>query len=118
MADGGVISVAPGDTLMTAFNRMRNAEISQMPVMQDGRIVGIIDESDILMKVTGDSKNFQHQVADSMTANIESLAPNTSIETLRGVLNRGLTAIIADQDKFYGLITRFDLLNHLRRTLA
>ncbi len=53
-----------------------------------------------------------------MTANIESLAPNTSIETLRGVLNRGLTAIIADQDKFYGLITRFDLLNHLRRTLA
>ena len=118
MADGGVISVAPADTLMTAFNRMRNAEISQMPVMKDGRIVGIIDESDILMKVTSDSKHFQQQVADTMTANIESLLPSTDIETLRSKLNRGLTAIIADQDKFYGLITRFDLLNHLRRTLS
>ena len=28
-----------------------------------------------------------------------------------------LRMVIADKDRFYGLITRFDLLNHLRRTL-
>jgi len=32
--------------------------------------------------------------------------------------DRGLTAVIAEGDHFYGLITRFDLLNHLRRTLT
>jgi len=37
---------------------------------------------------------------------------------LRSILDRGLTAVIADGDQFYGLITRFDLLNHLRRTLS
>jgi cystathionine beta-synthase len=37
---------------------------------------------------------------------------------LRDTLDRGLTAIIADGGKFYGLITRYDLLNHLRRTLS
>jgi cystathionine beta-synthase len=117
-SDGGVISVAPTDTLMTAFNRMRNAEISQMPVIQDGRIVGIIDESDILIKVTTGNQHFQQHVAQTMTSNIETLTPGTHIEVLRNTLNRSLIAIIADQEKFYGLITRFDLLNHLRRTLS
>lgn len=116
-ADGGVVSVAPSDTLMTTFNRMRSADISQIPVISEGRIVGIIDESDILMKITGNRSEFQQTVEHTMTTRIETLAPNTSLETLRDILNRGLTAIIADQDKFYGLITRFDLLNHLRRTL-
>jgi cystathionine beta-synthase len=37
---------------------------------------------------------------------------------LRDILDRGLTAVIADDAQFYGLITRFDLLNHLRRTLS
>jgi cystathionine beta-synthase len=53
-----------------------------------------------------------------MTSNIETLTPGTHIEVLRNTLNRSLIAIIADQEKFYGLITRFDLLNHLRRTLS
>lgn len=116
-ADGGVVSVAPSDNLMTTFNRMRSADISQIPVILEGRIVGIIDESDILMKITGNRSEFQQTVEHTMTTRIETLTPNTSLETLRDILNRGLTAIIADQDKFYGLITRFDLLNHLRRTL-
>lgn len=116
-ADGGVISVAPSDTLMTAFNRMRNAEISQMPVINDGKIVGIIDESDILIKVTGHAEHFKQKVETTMTTLIDILEPNANITALYDILNRGLTAIIADQSKFYGLITRFDLLNHLRRTL-
>jgi len=33
-------------------------------------------------------------------------------------LDRGLVAIIAEGDAFYGLITRFDLLNHLRKKAA
>jgi cystathionine beta-synthase len=37
---------------------------------------------------------------------------------LRDILDRGLTAVIAEGDKFFGLITRFDLHNHLRRTLT
>jgi cystathionine beta-synthase len=37
---------------------------------------------------------------------------------LREILDRGLTAVISENGHFYGLITRFDLLNHLRRTLS
>jgi cystathionine beta-synthase len=114
--DGSVISVSPDDTLLTAFNRMRSAEISQMPVMQGEHLAGILDESDVLMKVLADEKHFHTLVGETMTQHVETLAPDASIDSLRNVLNRGLVAVIADRDRFYGLITRFDLLNHLRRT--
>jgi cystathionine beta-synthase len=116
--EGGVISVQESDTLVTAFNRMRNAEISQLPVIKDNKVIGIIDESDVLVKVAHDAAQFRSLVGGTMTQQVESLTPNTSVEQLRSTLNRGLVAIIADQEHFYGLITRFDLLNHLRRTLT
>jgi cystathionine beta-synthase len=116
--EGGVISVQESDTLVTAFNRMRSAEISQLPVIQDNKVIGIIDESDVLLKVANDTTQFRSLVGATMTHHIETLRPDTSIEQLRAILDRGLVAIVADSDTFYGLITRFDLLNHLRRTLS
>jgi len=53
-----------------------------------------------------------------MTADLKTLPPGASMAQLRDILDRGLTAVIADGPQFFGLITRFDLLNHLRRTLS
>jgi cystathionine beta-synthase len=116
--EGGVITVDITDTLVTAFNRMRGAQISQLPVIHDGKVVGIIDESDLLLKVEADASLFRSPVGDTMTSQIETLPPDGSPEQLRSTLDRGLVAIVADQSNFYGLITRSDLLNHLRRTLS
>jgi len=116
-ADGTVVSVNPDDTLLTAFQRMRQAEVSQVPVIEQDRVVGLLDESDILLKVHGDATHFRALARDTMTQALETLAPSASLDHLTGVLYRGLVAIIADEQQFYGLITRFDLLNHLRRTL-
>lgn len=116
--DGEVVSVAPGDTLLTAFNRMRASDLAQLPVLDDGKLVGMIDESDLLLHVSGDAAHFAGLVGDTMTTKLETLAPSNTLAALRATLDRGLTAVVADQGVFYGLITRFDLLNHLRRTLS
>src|SRR3954464_11086168 len=56
---GEVITVGPEDSLLTAFKRMRDSDISQLPVVdQNGRALGIVDESDILVKVHRDSTQF------------------------------------------------------------
>jgi cystathionine beta-synthase len=52
-----------------------------------------------------------------MSDSPQTLSPQASLAELRAVLDRGLTAIVADASGFHGLITRFDLLNHLRRSL-
>ena len=113
-----VVSVSPDDSLLVAFNRMRSADLAQLPVIADGRLAGIVDESDLLLKVEHDAGKFAGKVGDTMTARVETLHPGAGLPALRATLDRGLTAVVADGATFYGLITRFDLLNHLRRSLT
>ncbi|NVD74842.1 pyridoxal-phosphate dependent enzyme, partial [Duganella sp. BJB1802] len=60
--EGDVVSVSPGDTLLTAFNRMRSTDVAQLPVLENGRLVGIIDESDLLLKVDNHAEQFSSLV--------------------------------------------------------
>jgi cystathionine beta-synthase len=115
---GEVISVRPDDTLMIAFNRMRAADVAQLPVLSNGQLVGIIDESDLLLSVGTQPERFNNPVETTMTRRLEILAPSSELQALRETLDRGLTAVVAEGATFYGLITRYDLLNHLRRTLS
>jgi cystathionine beta-synthase len=115
--EGGVVSVGPDDTLLTAFARMRAADVSQLPVLAGEQLVGVIDESDLLLSVHVDAARFRSTVSTAMTDAPETLSPKASLAELEAVLDRGLVAIVADASSFHGLITRFDLLNHLRRTL-
>lgn len=116
--DGSVISVSPADNLQTVFQRMRYAEVSQLPVIENGQIVGLIDESDVLYRVQSDPAAFKAPAHTAMSQSLGTLAPQASLEELHLVLERGLVAIIADNEHFYGLVTRFDLLNHLRKQFA
>jgi cystathionine beta-synthase len=118
MEEGAVVSVGPDDTLLTAFARMRAADVSQLPVLQGERLVGVMDESDLLLSVHADPARFHSAVSTAMTTTLETLPPQAGLAQLEAVLDRGLVAIVADAGGFYGLITRFDLLNHLRRTLS
>ena len=115
--EGGVVSVGPDDTLLTAFQRMRLADVSQLPVLQSGRLVGLLDESDLLLNVHADAARFRSAVSTAMTDAPQTIAPSASLAALQAILDRGLVAIVADDTGFHGLVTRFDLLNHLRRTL-
>ncbi len=92
--------------------------MAQLPVIDNGRLVGLIDESDLLLHVTDDPTRFHSPVSATMTADLRTLPPSASMQQLRAILDRGLTAVISDAGTFHGLITRFDLLNHLRRTLS
>jgi len=112
---GEVITVGPTDTLLTAFKRMRGADVSQLPVVdQNRRAVGLVDESDILVKVHRDSSHFNDRVENAMTDKLETLPPTAKINDLLEVFDRGRVAIVMDGDKFLGLITRTDLLSYLR----
>lgn len=117
-ADGAVISVAPDDTLATAFSRMRQADVSQLPVLDNGRLVGLLDESDLLARLHADSRQFKDAVREAMSDQVTTLKPSASLAELNAQLKTGLVAVIADEQAFYGFVTRFDLLNHLRKGLA
>ena len=45
------ITVAPGDTIQEAAEQMLENQVSALPVVEDGRVVGIVTESDIFRLV-------------------------------------------------------------------
>lgn len=114
--DGAVVSVMPDDPLAIAFTRMRLYDISQLPVVEGRKIVGILDESDLLMAANSDPTAFRQSVSRYMTSKLETVSPSTSLAALGPIFDSGRVAIVADDSGFHGLITRVDVLNHLRRS--
>jgi cystathionine beta-synthase len=117
-ADRATITVAPDDTLLIAYQRMKLYEISQLPVLKDGRVVGIIDESDLLLAVYGRSEDFRKPVSSAMNDRLEVIELNRPLPDLLPIFARDHVALVVKGGEFLGLITRIDLLNHLRRNLA
>jgi len=109
------VVVAPGDQLTVAYQRMKLYDVSQLPVMEGDQIVGIIDESDVLLHVYGNEAKFRDPVSTAMVAKLQQLDVKSSMEALLPVFELGHVAIVMDGEKFLGLITRIDLLNYLRR---
>jgi cystathionine beta-synthase len=55
--EGATVTAAPDDTLPPSW-RMRLYDISQLPVLENGKVVGIIDEWDLLRHIGGDGDRF------------------------------------------------------------
>ncbi|HEY6577885.1 MAG TPA: CBS domain-containing protein, partial [Rhizomicrobium sp.] len=92
--------------------------VSQLPVVDDERVVGILDESDILAFVEGGeaqrAERFRERVDAAMTRELHTMQATDKLDSLRRLFERNEVAIVLDNEKFVGLITRVDLLNHLR----
>jgi cystathionine beta-synthase len=118
VSEGGAVTVGPGDTLLSAYNRMRQADVSQLPVMDENRLVGILDESDILKGVENEQvardARFAQPVKSVMTTNLRTVQAHEPLESLLPIFDRDEVALVLDGDEFVGLITRVDLINHLR----
>jgi len=111
------ITVGPGDVLTTAHNRLRNAGFSQLPVMDEGKLVGVVTEETIIQHVYGKPELMNAQVADAMQTAFIRLDCDASINNLVSMLQVQPYAAILDGDQFLGLITRSDVLNYLRRQM-
>jgi cystathionine beta-synthase len=116
-AEGAVVTTAPTDTLLTAHGLFKLYNVSQLPVVDNGRIIGIVDESDVLLAVVRDAGRFVAPVSSVMSTRLDTVSPDAPIERLLAIFERGHVPIVVVDGAFVGLITRIDILNYLRRKL-
>ncbi len=114
-AEGSVVAVAPGDHLAVAYGRMKLHGVSQLPVLEGGRVVAIVDESDLLLPISDDPARLRDPVRSVMSRRLETVPVRTPISGLLPMFERGLVPVVVDGDEFIGLLTRIDLLGYLRR---
>jgi cystathionine beta-synthase len=112
-------TLSPALPLAQAVKRMRMYSVSQMAVLDErDRVLGIIDESDILLALYRDRGALQRPVSEFMTSNLETVPPTTRPEDLIPIFRADRVAIVVDGDRYCGLITRIDLINWLRQQTA
>ncbi|MBM4110614.1 MAG: pyridoxal-phosphate dependent enzyme [Phycisphaerae bacterium] len=112
-------TLAPTLPLAQAVKRMRMYSVSQMAVLDErDRVLGIIDESDILLALYRDRGALQRPVSEFMTSNLETVPPTARPEDLLPIFRADRVAIVVDGQRFCGLITRIDLINWLRQQTA
>jgi cystathionine beta-synthase len=114
-ADGAVVSVSPEEPVNIAYARMRLYDVSQLPVLHGSQVVGIVDESDLLLAAADNPRAFGAPVRELMTERLETVARTAPVESLLPIFDSGRVAIVLDNEGFHGLITRVDVLNYLRR---
>jgi len=112
---GSVVEIAPDDLLLVAYSRMKLYDVSQLPVIENGKIIGLLDESDLMQAIHDDASAFRHPVRRHMTSKLITVERTAPLESLHALLDRGLVVIVCEGERFLGLITRIDVLNYFRR---
>jgi cystathionine beta-synthase len=114
-SEGEEVLVHPDDPLRTAFQRMRAGDVSQVPVVDGDRIVGLVDESDMLgAALEGSDRAFDLPVKEIMVTRLETISADAPIRELIPLFRRDLVAIVMDGGRFLGIATRLDLINYFR----
>jgi len=115
--DNAIVYAVPDDTLKAVYGRLKLYDISQLPVLNGNKVVGIIDESDLLLALYSNGSTMDTPVKEIMTRQLTTIPYTADQSELVKILNEGLVAIVQDPEgNFEGLITRIDFINHLHQS--
>ena len=108
-----VVTISPAEQIETARQLMRERNIRHLPVVDAGRLLGIVAESDLRMGAVA-SRMAPVVVEDVMTTNVITVAPQTSIETAAMLMldNKisGLP-VVDGEGEVIGILTAADIIN-------
>jgi len=108
-----VKSLNSGDSAEYAINSMRSGGYSQLPVLEDGKVIGMVTENHILEYLLSGTKSGRStpvaMIMDRKTANCVTL--DTPISTLQDVmLSAGSVVVIDKENRPMHMLTRIDLV--------
>jgi len=114
-----VISLDSNDKVSRATDMFKEHGISQMPVLDQGKLAGILTESDLLHQLMTGRVDRNTVVAEVMERKVSTVSMHAGSGELPRIFERGEVAIVVDEDKsVIGILTKMDLIEMLasRRT--
>lgn len=101
-----------------AVRRMKDAGVSQLPVVDEGRLVGIVTETDVLGKIVDGRAKLDATVAEVMFRNVRTVNEAEDAGVLTKLFADGLVAMVVDDaGALKALVTKMDLVDYLTRPI-
>ena len=110
-----IVTIDCEKTVSEAFNTMSTLNISQIPVTQQGMLVGKLAESDILNALLENPSVKSAKVQTIMSATFPFVDLNTSIDRLSSLINKDNSAVLVElEDGKFDIITQYDIINAIK----
>jgi cystathionine beta-synthase len=115
---GEVVSASPKDTVGTVISKLKAFGISQIPVVDDGQLSGLVHEVDLLRHLVEGKGSLESSIAGIIESEYATVTVDTKVELLKGVLNDARVAIVTDGTRPVGIISKIDLIDYLAKRAA
>ncbi|MBL8742270.1 MAG: pyridoxal-phosphate dependent enzyme, partial [Myxococcales bacterium] len=105
------------DTILSVVNKLKSFGISQLPVVDDGKLRGLIHESDLL-KALVSGKSQDSNITEMVESDYATVTAETKVELLKNVMNDAKIVLVMDGPNILGLISKIDLIDFLANRVA
>jgi cystathionine beta-synthase len=112
-----IVSVDSAQRLGAAVDLFKSMGISQVPVLDEGRLAGILTESDVLHALVSGRASGESAIAEVMERKVSTVSPDTRATELPEIFERGEVALVVDESGLpVGILTKLDLIDYMTRT--
>ena len=109
-----VITASVSEPLHAVVDRFKENGISQMPVLDEGALAGILTESDVLQALLARRATRDSSVAEIMERRVSTVSLHASSSELTRIFERGEVALVVDSDMHVlSIVTKLDLIEIL-----
>jgi cystathionine beta-synthase len=109
-----IVTATSSDTVAESVKRMKEHGISQLPVLDDGKVVGIVTESDLLEKLVDGRASLTSAVAEVMFRRVTTVRTSDDAVGLLALFAKGMVGLVLDDaGALAGVVTKMDLVDVL-----
>ncbi|MBI2200535.1 MAG: cystathionine beta-synthase [Armatimonadetes bacterium] len=114
----GLVTAARIDAVSDVIAKMKQYDVSQLPVLEDGRLVGMISEVDLLNYLLEGS----HRASDAIEPIIDPappvVSPDSPIDSLTDLFLTANAVVVVDHGTVAGIVTKIDVIDHLAKRVG
>ena len=108
-----VITAEASDGVQDVIRLMKKHGISQLPIMDRARLVGMISEVDLLNALLKDPESVDRPVGDLVDQNYVVIPPDLPVSRLAAIFTEGKVALVQENGTITAVVTKIDLIDHV-----
>jgi glucose-6-phosphate 1-epimerase len=112
-----IVAAAPTDRVREIIERLKIHDISQMPVLADNQLLGLITESTLLAHMAAPGHTVEDAIAPMINRQVVTVAPETPAGSLLNLFGESQAVIVEEGDRVLGILTKLDVIDFLTARL-